>query len=80
MSDHDFFVYWSIVVPLFLFILFLPMEIAGALKNDKVDTLSAWVWSLIGTRQGWNWRTTPGRLGVLILFLWLAEHFTFGWI
>lgn len=80
MSDRAFFVYWSIVVPVFLFGMFLPMEIAGALKNDKVDTLSAWVWSLIGTRHGWTWRTAPGRIGVLILFGWLAEHFAFGWV
>jgi len=79
VSDQTFVDYWSIIVPLFVFGLFLPMEIEGALRNPKVDTLSAWVWSLVGTRDGWTWRTAPGRIGVFLLFAWLAEHFAFGW-
>ncbi|HEY6022094.1 MAG TPA: hypothetical protein VIY48_20170, partial [Candidatus Paceibacterota bacterium] len=62
MSDKQFFIWWSLTVPFFLFVLFLPMEIYAAVKNPEVDTLSAWVWKLIGTKQGWTWRTTPGRL------------------
>lgn len=82
MSDHAFAVYWSIIVPLFIFILFLPMELVAIFvyHRPEKDTLSAWVWRLIGTRKGWNKYTTLPRIGVLVLFLWLAEHFAFGWV
>lgn len=81
MSDHAFWLWWTIVVPLFIFGLFLPVELwAIFVGKPETDTLSAWVWKLIGTRRGWTWRTAPGRIGVLVLFLWLAEHFAFGWV
>jgi hypothetical protein len=81
VSDHTFLVYWSVLVPTFIFLLFLPMELIAVFTHrSKTDTLSAWVWRLIGTRDGWHWYNAPGRIGVLVLFLWLAEHFTFGWV
>lgn len=80
MSDHDFWLFWTVLVGVFL-VGFLPVELyAVATGRDKTDTLSAWVWKLIGTRSGWHWWNTPLRVGVLLLFAWLAEHFAFGWI
>lgn len=78
MSDHAFWLYWTVFVVAF-FVFFIPVEIYGAIRHPDIDTLSAWVWKAIGTRSGWHWWNTPLRLGVLALFLWLAEHFTFGW-
>lgn len=46
--------------------------------ND--DTLSGHVWAWVGTYRGWHgWRVAP-RIAVLVFLLWLAEHFTFGWV
>jgi ABC-type glycerol-3-phosphate transport system permease component len=79
MSDHAFWLWWTCLVCGFL-LAFLPVEFyAISIHKAKTDTLSAWVWKLIGTRSGWHWWNTPLRLGVLALFLWLAEHFAFGW-
>lgn len=79
MSDHVFWVYWTAVVVGFLLV-FLPVEIYGAIKDSDVDTLSAWVWRLLGTKQPLTWWTGAKRLVAFLLFLWLAEHFAFGWV
>jgi hypothetical protein len=47
-------------------------------KPDE-DTQSAHVWKWIGTRAGWTGWHIPARIATLLLFLWLAEHFSFGW-
>lgn len=80
MSDHAFWVLWTVLVCGFLLV-FLPFEFYAIAKHKaKVDTLSAWVWHLAGVRTGWHLWNTPIRIGILILFLWLAEHFAFGWV
>ena len=79
MNDRAFFVVWTTLVVGFLAV-FIPVEAyAIATGRDKTDTLSAWVWARIGTRDGWRGWHIPLRLGVLVLFAWLAEHFAFGW-
>lgn len=79
MSDKAFFIYWSICVSVFLFGMFLPVEVWAAYKNPNVDTLSAWVWSITGRHKGWNWWTTPVRLGMLAGFVILGTHLALGW-
>lgn len=78
MSDHAFWVLWLTLVSGFILV-FLPFEFYAIAKGKaKVDTLSAFIWGLIGTRKGWHLWNTPLRIGVFILFAWLAEHFAFG--
>ena len=80
MNDHAFFIVWTALVALFLAVFGVFETWAFVKHKPNVDTLSAWVWARIGTRSGWHLWNTPLRLAVLALFLWLAEHFTFGWI
>jgi len=80
VNDHQFWLFWTVLVCVFL-AGFIPVEAyAIATHRDKTDTLSAWVWKLIGTRAGWHWWNTPLRIVVAVLFLWLAEHFSLGYV
>jgi hypothetical protein len=47
--------------------------------KSKRNTFSGWVWRQIGTREGWNKKTTVPRILTGLFLLWLFEHFVFGW-
>lgn len=79
MSDHAFWLFWTVLTSVFVAGFLAVESYALAIHRAHLDTLSAWVWRLIGTRAGWHWWNTPLRVGVLVLFGWLAEHFAFGW-
>jgi len=79
MSDKAFAIAWlSILVP-FLLAFGIFETWAFVIHRPDVDTLSAQVWKWIGTRHGWTGWHIPLRIIVIALFLWLAEHFGFGW-
>lgn len=78
MSDHAFFILWTVLVCGFVAVFAVFETWAIVIRKPEKDTLSAWVWARIGTRRGWHGWNIPLRIGVAVLFLWLAEHFSIG--
>lgn len=79
LSHQTYDIAWYITVGGFL-VSFGIFE-SWAFVNGKPDedTLSGHVWKWIGTRRGWSGFNIPLRVVAIGLFLWLAEHFGFGW-
>ena len=72
---------WKYTVGWIIWILGFGVLEYNAIKNkSKGDTLSAHVWSVIGTGKdspsALNWVM---RGGLAILFGWLGPHFFLGW-
>jgi len=79
LSHQTYDIVWTTAVAGFIVIFCVFETWAFIDKKTRQDTLSGHVWRWIGTRKGWTGWHIPARLGVMILFLWLAEHFSLAW-
>lgn len=76
--------YWTFLVGGFV-VLFLAVEIPSIVSGHPERTLSYWVWRRLeswtpGSNAPWTLNHWIFGIIFLILFLWLAVHFAFGWI
>ena len=77
--DKRFGLYWRWWAIILTVAFLVPELLAISMGREHEDTLSAEVWKLIGTRDGWSGWHLYSRLAMLGFLLWLTEHLVFGW-
>ena len=76
---------WYWIVWIFITLgLFLPVELQAVFSGHPERTFSAFIWRVEDFIPGNDapWTTTHWIIGIflLLLFLWLAFHFPFGFL